>query len=62
MSRSRSSPITTRSRDGTRTRSEIARSAAREGFPTTTGRAPVTFAIAAVSIAPRLKIGPSAPA
>ena len=32
-----------------------------EGLPTMRGAAPVAFASAAVSIAPRLKIGPSAP-
>ena len=61
MSIRRSSPITASSRDGTPSRSLISRTAARDGLPTTIGRAPVTFAIAAVTIAPRLKIIPFAP-
>ena len=61
-SRNTSSPTTAMSCEGRPSRASSSRTAARDGLPTTSGRAPVAFAIAAVSIAPRLKIGPSAPA
>ena len=61
-SRRTSSPTTAISAAGTPSRRSISRTAAREGLPTTIGRAPLAFAIAAVTIAPRLKIGPFAPA
>ena len=61
-SRRKSSPITAISSERTPSRRPISRTAACEGLPTTTGRAPLAFAIAAVIIAPRLRIGPSAPA
>ena len=56
-----SSPITATSWDGTPSRSLTSRTAACDGFPTTTGRAPVTRAMPAVTIAPRLKMIPLAP-
>ena len=40
----------------------ISFTAAREGLPTIVGRRPLAFAMAAVTIAPRLKMGPFAPA
>ena len=58
-----SSPITASSlASARRAGAPISRTAARDGLPTTTGRAPAALAIAAVIIAPRLKIGPFAPA
>ncbi len=62
MSMRTSSPVTSRSADGTPRRALTSRTAARDGLPTTVGRTSAAFAIAAVTIAPRLKIGPSAPA
>ena len=62
MSIVRSSPITAISLPRTPTCSSTVRIAAREGLPTMTGRVLLAFASAAVVIAPRLRIGPSAPA
>ena len=62
MSIPRSSPITAISLVGMPSRVASAATAARDGLPRTRGRAPVTLAIAAVIIAPRLKIIPLAPA
>ncbi len=62
MSMPRSSPITASSCGGAPSRSLIASSAACEGLPTMTGSVLLAFAIAAAVIAPRLKIGPFAPA
>ena len=62
MSIPRSSPITAICDVGTPSRSPTSAIAGREGLPSTRGRAPVTFAIAAVTIAPRLKMIPFAPA
>lgn len=53
--------MTAISRDSTPSRSQAARTAIREGLPTTMGRFPVAFTSAAVTIAPRLKIIPFAP-
>ena len=61
MSIPMSSPITATSVVGTPSRTPISSTAARDGLPTTIGRAPVTRAIPAVTIAPRLKMIPFAP-
>ena len=57
-----SSPITATSSVGTPRRSRTVSSAASDGLPTMTGSTLLAFASAAVTIAPRLKIGPFAPA
>jgi hypothetical protein len=62
MSIPTSSPTTAIDAAATPSRVVTSRNAAREGLPTTVGRRPEAFAIAAVTIAPRLKIGPSRPA
>jgi hypothetical protein len=62
MSMSRSSPTTTSFSVGKPKCVRSSATAAREGLPTTRGRPPLTFAIAAVTIAPRLKMMPSPPA
>ena len=58
----RSSPITAISAAGIPRCVSIAFTAAREGLPTIVGRLPLALAMAAVTMAPRLKIGPFAPA
>ena len=62
MSISRSSPTTAIEASGTPSRAPTSAIATRDGLPTTVGRRPEAFAIAAVTMAPRLRIGPSAPA
>ena len=57
-----SSPITAICSVGMPSRVRISSTAAREGLPTIRGRFAVTLAIAAVTIAPRLKMIPFAPA
>ena len=57
-----SSPITAIWSVGRPRRALTSSTAAREGLPTMRGRAPVTLAIPAVTIAPRLKMIPLAPA
>ena len=49
-------------RGGIPRRRSIASTAAREGLPTIVGRLPLAFAMAAVTMAPRLRMGPFAPA
>ena len=62
MSIPRSSPITAMSLVGMPRRALTSATAAREGLPRIRGRAPVTLAMAAVIMAPWLKIIPLAPA
>ena len=62
MSIPRSSPITASSAVGMPSRRRSSATAARDGLPSTRGRAPVTLAIAAAIIELRLKIIPLAPA
>ena len=54
--------MTAMSAAGTPSRSCSAVTAARDGLPRTLGRTPETLAMAAVIIAPRLKMIPLAPA